>query len=257
MQLPELPNWIETRVGLHYAAQVIGGVRKAVAEPEPNWAHLGLQAVPEGITTASLPKVGTVTLNFSDAAIIHQPLQGSPRSIAIESHNQQTLAELLEETLAVNGVEVELDRSKLTSKAPIHINTAIATDYAHVLNWAFKLLTEFRESLLGERSKLVIWPHGFDTSFLWFATPEASENAPHMAFGFSPGSEGFDRPYFYSYAHPIPNGILDIPLVPPARWHNKGWTGMVLDYDVLRTNENAAQTVESAFRSLYDSIRFT
>lgn len=78
-----------------------------------------------------------------------------------------------------------------------------------------------------------------------------------MAFGFSPGSEGLDRPYFYSYARPVPAGLLDRPVVPPARWHNTGWTGMVIDYDSLLTVENPDQTIDTAFRSLYDSVRFS
>jgi hypothetical protein len=257
MQLPKLENFMDTRLGLHHAAQVIGGVRKVVAQQEPNWAHLGLQTVSEGVTTGSLPQVGTLTLNFANATIIHQPLQGSARTMPLVGHTQLSLADLIDEALANTGTQIKLDRAKVTSSAPIKVDRTLAADYARVLNWVTPILTKFRESLLGERSKLVVWPHGFDTSFLWFATPDASENAPHMAFGFSPGSEGIDRPYFYSYAHPVPDGLLEKPLVPPARWHNKGWTGMLLDYDELLTVENPDQTVESAFRSLYDTLRFS
>src|SRR5688572_21795253 len=154
MQLPKLDNWLDTRLGLHHAAQVIGGVRKAIAQPEPNWTHLGLLIMPEGVTTGSLSQVGTLTLNFADCAIIHQPLQGAARSMPLAGHTQLTLADMIDEALAQTGASIKLDRAKVTSPTPIKVDAALAADYARVLNWVGALLAKFRESLLGERSKL-------------------------------------------------------------------------------------------------------
>jgi hypothetical protein len=248
-ELPKLKNWLDTRLGLHRAAQVIGGVRKVVAEPEPNWAHLGLQVIPEGVTTGVLPKVGTLTLNFGQRAIIHSPVQGSPRTILLLGHSQITLADFIDEALAQTGQMVRLDRAKIANRDPFNINETLASEYATVLNWANQLLADYRQSLPGEKSKLVVWPHGFDTSFLWFATPDVSEHAPHMAFGFSPGSEGIERPYFYAYAHPNPDSLVNTPLSVPAKWHREGWTGLVLDYDAL--TDQADQQVKAAFDAVY------
>jgi hypothetical protein len=251
--LPKLENWLDTRLGLHHAAQVIGAVRKAVATPEPNWAHLGLRTVTEGVTTGALPHVGTLTLNFGQRAIIHAPQQGSPRTISLLGHSQFTLADFMDEALAQTGQSIRLDRAKITSRDPFNIDATLAAQYADVLNWVTSLLSRFHESLPGEKSKLLVWPHGFDISFLWFATSDAAEHAPHMAFGFSPGSAGLDRPYFYAYAYPQPDGLLNTPLPAPARWQTQGWTGMVLDYDRL-TDQSDSQ-VEAAFHAIYEAAR--
>jgi hypothetical protein len=251
--LPKLQNWLETRLGLHRAAQVVGGVKRAAATPEPNWTHLGLFIDAEGVTTGALPNVGGLALRFADREIVYTPPQGAPQSLSLEGHTQQSLADAVETLLQSNGYEVNIDRSKITSSDPLAINLAQAADYARALRFMGDVLARFRESLVGEKSPLVVWPHGFDVSFLWFEG-EASEKKPHLSFGFSPGSEAFADPYLYFYAWPIPDGMTQLSLPHSARWYQGGWAGLVLDYPVLIGSKNPDAVIIETFETVYHAI---
>jgi hypothetical protein len=130
----------------------------------------------------------------------------------------------------------------------------VAADYAHALHLLAGIFQAFRDGLPGVKSPLVVWPHGFDLSFLWFATAVAREEAPHMAFGFSPGSSGLDRPYIYSYVYPIPAGLTDHALPPLTRWQTEGWTGTVTEYDDLVGMDDAAAVVADTLHRLYTTL---
>ena len=103
-------------------------------------------------------------------------------------------------------------------------------------------------------SPVVVWPHHFDLSFLWFATTEATEKAPHLNFGFAPFSDGLPRPYFYAYAWPIPPGLLDVKLPPLAQWHTEGWTGVMIPYDSLHGMTGTSQVIEGLQTQIFQAI---
>jgi hypothetical protein len=142
---------------------------------------------------------------------------------------------------------------KIAGDTPLQIDIRVAGDYATILKAVEETLTELRGALPGSKTPVVVWPHGFDASFLWFATAEASEQAPHMSFGFSPGSPGLDRPYVYSYAYPIPTGLTDVPLPEPARWHADHWTGVVMDYDLLRNTPDPWELVKKNLHMIFNT----
>ncbi len=254
MALPELSNWEKTREALHQATQVIGGVRRAVAEPEPNWAHLGLQVVPEGLTTGPL-LVGECRLHFPELKIryLHD---GRTAEVPIAGHSQRSLADALEAALAAAGHENALDRGKITGETPLEPDRRTATEYAGALNLIWQALGRFRSSLPGDKSPLVLWPHGFDAAFLWFAQPgqTSEEEDPHMGFGFSPGSAGLARPYFYSYPRPVPDGLGEIALPPGVRLHTQGWTGTVLDYDAVSQSPDPAAAIQDSLRATFEAV---
>lgn len=255
MILPDLTDWTDTRTGLHAAAQVIGGVRAATAAPEPNYTHLGLISIPAGLSTGRLPFGGEVVLNFARRRMIVEVDGQTPAEIPVDGQTPLALADAVDQTLAalVPG-SVRLNRSKISRSDPIRIDPRQAEDYAALLALVSRVLRRLRDSLPGEKSRLVIWPHGFDTSFLWFATAHASEDAPHQAFGFSPASPGIDRPYFYAYVHPLPPDLTARALPSLARWHSAGWTGIVLPYDDLRPLVQPEMVIEGTLRALHDLL---
>jgi hypothetical protein len=254
MSLPALIGWENTRAALHQAAQVVGAVRAAVAPPESNWTHLGLRVVPRGLTSGVLSAVGELLLDFVTPAIVYDPPGQKPVTFALGQRTQQSLADAVEQGLATSGHPVALKRGKITAKAPFAFDPRLAADYAQVLYALAETFRVFRDELPSQKSPLVVWPHGFDLSFLWFATAEASEQAPHVAFGFSPSSPGLDRPYLYSYVYPLPEGLTDRDLPPYTHWHTEGWTGTVTPYDDLAGRDDAAAVVADTLRALYASL---
>ena len=254
MPLPALIGWENTRATLHQAARVIGAVRAAVAPPEPNWTHLGLRVVPRGLTTSVLPAVGELLLDFLTPAIVYNPPGQKSVAFALSRQTQQSLADAVVQGLAASGHPVAFKRDRITDRATFDFDPRLAADYARALYTLAEAFRVFRDDLPGQKSPLVVWPHGFDLSFLWFATAEASEQAPHMAFGFSPGSPGLDRPYVYSYVYPVPEELTDRDLPPHTHWHIEGWTGTVTAYDDLAGRDDASAVVVDTLHALYTSL---
>jgi hypothetical protein len=254
MPLPALTGWEDTCAALHEAAQVIGAARAAVAAPEPNWTHLGLRVVPRGLSTGLLPSVGELVLDFPTLAVVYHSPEGESVTFALDQHTPKTLAHAVENGLTTSGHPVALKRDRISDEAMPVADPVLAADYANVLYMLAETFGEFRGGLPGQKSPLVVWPHGFDLSFLWFATGDASEEAPHMAFGFSPGSPGLGRPYIYSYVYPVPEGLTDHDLPALTRWHTEGWTGTVTAYDDLAGTDDAAAVVAATLRTLYTSL---
>ncbi len=249
MPLPSLTNWTPTRTGLHQAAQVIGGVRAANAAPESNYTHLGLHVIPRGLTTGALPPGVELVLDFARRSILIESGQNTTE-IALAGQTQHTLADAVAAALA----PIPLQRSKITGQEVLEIDAQQAADYALVLHRVAESLRRVRDSLPGQKSPVVVWPHGFDLSFLWFATATAREEAPHMAFGFSPYSAGLERPYLYTYPYPVPDRLTEHPLPPLTRWQTAGWTGTITEYEAWRTTDQPDAVIEATWRALFQTI---
>ncbi|MCB9453953.1 MAG: hypothetical protein H6672_21175 [Anaerolineaceae bacterium] len=252
MPLPALSNWTQTRVGLHQTAQVIGAINRTVAEPLPNWLHLTLRVIPEGLITRPLPFGGELVLDFAQRAIRYT---GDPAvTVPLAGHTQVGLADALLAALANAGHPLSPDRSKLTGNTPLTVDAQTAEDYAWVLHRVYSGLARFHAGRYGWMSAAGVWPHGFDLSFLWFPKGNSEEHDPHLNYGFSPGSPGFDRPYFYAYAHPLPEGLLETPLPPLARWYTGSWTGVVVNYDDLVGESDIEGTIERTFAAIHAAV---
>jgi hypothetical protein len=254
MRLPFLLEWTDTRQGLHQAAQVVGAVRAAVAAPEPNWTHLGLRVANGSLTTGELPDFGTMTLDIAAQAILFDPPDHDPVGFSLARHTQISLAEAVESGLEALGYPVALNYGKLTGEDVIDIDPVPAADYAKILAAMNEILAAFRDQLPGDKTPLVVWPHGFDLAFLWFATEEASEEAPHMGFGFSPYSVGLERPYLYTYPYPVPDNLISLTLPPVTRWHTEGWTGTVTDYDQVIRQPEPAALLKDVLNTVFEAV---
>jgi hypothetical protein len=196
-----------------------------------------------------------VDLKFSDRTLVVALSGGTPEEISFQNLSPIQLADTLEEKLREHGHEITLDRSKIMSPEPIDIDVELARDYNVTLRTVIGALGQFRESLPGEKSPLVVWAHGFDAGFLWFATDQLTEKAPHLNFGFSPGSPGFDRPYVYAYPWPRPENMTSIPLRDPAYWYTESWQGLVLDYDQFRSEQNPAHMmIQNVLTGMYEAF---
>lgn len=251
MSLPALSNWEATHAGLHQAAQVLGGFRKAAAKPLPNYAHLGLFVTPQGVTTSKLPNAGELVLDFTKQAVRYNHPDHSSTDIPLEGQSQMTLADSIQVALRHAGHAIEPDRGKITNSDLWKIDPVTASDYAAALHSIYTAIARFRGRLLGSLSPMIVWPHGFDLSFLWFPKGADESKDPHMNFGFSPGSPGFPRPYIYIYAHPIPEGFMAIKLPEGARWNREKWTGVLIDYDYLAGHADHEGLLENMLHEIY------
>lgn len=245
MSLPELANWELTRTSLHRAAKLLNATRLRYQQPLPNHLHHSLGIETRGLTTGVLAKgegMGSteLLLDFKTASVNGTPLNG---------YSLQTLAV---EVLTKEGLDVPM--TELSDETPFEVNPALAADYAQVLYGVFSAVARFRARVAGTMTPIVVWSHHFDLSFLWFATAQADESAPHMNFGFSPGDENIPRPYLYAYAYPAPEKQTEIVLPPPAKWHTEGWTGVRVDYDDIYNDPRIELLIESLFLRVFETV---
>jgi len=256
MALPSLANWDSTRTGLHQAAQVVGAIRKLDATPLPNYLHLALEVVPQGVTSGELaPSMGgELVLDFAQRAIVYTGPAGTVNPVPLEGHTQVSLLDAVLAAMEQTGHPGQPDRAKITGGEPLNIHPDAGREYQQALYSIYTAIARFKARLFGSMSRMVVWPHGFDLSFLWFARGMDEGQDPHLNFGFSPGSPGFARPYVYSYAHPKPPGMFDTRLPDGARWNTDPWTGIAIDYEVLAAEADSEAALENKLLQIHAAL---
>jgi hypothetical protein len=253
--LPALLDWDKTRTSLHRASQVVSAVRASVTPPLPNALRLSLYPDRGGLSTGTLPFGGDLLLDLNSLAVVYRQPGEPDAHVSLNGHSQWTLAGAVVGMLYDEGHDVNIDRNQLADQNPFEINPQTSADYGLALDTVFTAAARFRARLFGPQSPVVVWPHGFDLSFLWFADGSADEHHdPHMNFGFSPASAGFERPYLYVYASPSPAELADVPLPPLAHLNTEGWTGVVVYYDNLLGESDPAAAIEKLYDEIYQAI---
>ncbi len=278
MPLSKLHNWQPTADHLHAAARILGFLRLLGIDKQPHYLEQGLRVTPLGVATDTLPGGGAVLLDFTHGTFVYEPGRGQGDVIPLAGKSQgallMTLLELLDQpefggALASQpGVHI-IDRayayarsrsyrppvrSDLAGDQPLDIDTDTGRGYAEALWSIFNGVARFRARLLGQMTPVVVWPHHFDLSTLWFLG-EPDEHKPHINLGFAPFSEGLPRPYLYAYAYPYPEPFDPPPLPAPARWHTEGWTGVVVDYDAIASQNDPAEFVEALCEGIFGALR--
>lgn len=274
MTLPSLTHWEETAQSLHQVTVLMGAIRRLLLPHVPNYLELALQIKPAGLSTGQLPNGAEVSLDMSQAALVFQPSTGDAISISLIGHSQTSLFETLLAAFAAQGQALALKTAEYPSlteaflaalkakghrpislsETPLKVRPELAADYAKVLYRIFTAIARFRARLAGPMTPIVIWPEHFDLSFLWFATENATETGPHLNFGFAPYSPGIERPYLYSYAHPLPANFGSPQLPPLATWHTSGWTGVAVPYDELVKVADPEAVIEATFAQVYQAL---
>ncbi len=254
MILPTLQNWDATRKALHAAAQVVGGIKKVSVQPLPNYAHLGLYIIKDGLTTGRLSDGGELRLNLLELNVVYICPEGDVSKVALQGHSQASLTEAVLKAMTDAGHPAQPKRDEIADQTPLAVDAATAADYQEALYSIYTAITRFRARLLGIMSPVIIFPHGFDASFLWFKRGSEERTDPHLNFGFSPGSAGFPRPYIYSYASPLPEGYFNVKLPAPARFTREPWKGIVIDYDKLAAESDHETLLEQVLIDIHAAV---
>jgi hypothetical protein len=254
MPLPTLTDWEPTRDALHQAALVISAIKKlGVQRDEHFFHHLAMQANPHGLTSG-ITTFGVFSLDFTAQAVSYQPSSGQKNRIPLAGHNQKTLLDALLRTVRESGFTVEVDRSQLNQQTPFDINPEWASGYAHILFTMVTALNQARVSLPPQSTNVVVFPHHFDASFLWFNGEAKSEQQPHVNFGFSPGDSTINRPYFYAYAWGG-KAYLNIPVDPPLMHDHRFKAGVMIPYDeVIRDSSDPIGVITGAVSAIRAAV---
>ncbi len=251
--IPELNAWTDTKDALHHATQQIGLFRKAVTPSLPNALHLPLFVREFGLSTGVLP-FGTLELHIAQAQVRYLTGQHA-QEIGLAGMSPSALRADLIALLREAGHDLTDAIAEAEDDTPFTFDFAACDAYREALWRVAMVMMQLRADWFGAVTPLVVWPHGFDLSQLFFPNNTPDEHTePHLNFGFSPGSAGLPRPYVYAYAHPMPDGLVGAPLPSLARWHTQGWTGVVIDYDQLVTRDFPDTDLLDALRGVFHTL---
>ncbi|MAS34849.1 MAG: hypothetical protein CL610_12635 [Anaerolineaceae bacterium] len=202
MTLPGYADWKDAKTALHAASQILNAVRVASLDPLPNALRHSLRPIPAGATTGPLKAGGSLTLDYLQGAIIYAHDGTDSMPVALNGNSQQSLFNTIVAAMTQTGHQLEPDRAKITSDEPFNLDLTQAQLYAEVQWRMFQMLAVVKASMYGPQHPLVLWPHGFDLSVLWFADGMDEGADLHLNIGFSPGTPDIGQPYVYFYAQP-------------------------------------------------------
>lgn len=279
MPLPELdPTAMPTLSGLHRGALLLKAVQYLTQSPLPAYLDLALHVAPAGLVSGTLPAGGRVWLDVAAGHLVYAPAAAAATSVALHGRSQAVVFADLFSALARHDLSGRLPagddiesrvmaalatagrpsapppRPQLLDESIITIDSQVARSYSQALDLIFTGLARFRAHLRGTMTPIVLWPHHFDLSMLWFLGHAIDDYQPHLNFGFAPFSAGIEHPYLYAYAYPYPDRY-DPPTLPTgAHWHTAGWTGVVLPYPVIAAQPNPINFIETTCQAIYDAL---
>ena len=247
LDLPFLSDWKPTREALHAYSRVLGGIRRRLSTPHPLWWHASLQVVSEGLTTGPLALGGAsaeITLDLESHEAIVRCADREDERIPLEAGlTAAALAERCVAALAPGGESEGLVAAHFDDATPRESDPEAARRFHTALRGVKTAFEEARDRICGDCSPIQLWPHHFDLSFEWFGphlpasdTENSSgEGRSQIGFGFSPGDDGYEEPYFYANPWPFDPTLTELPLPGGARWHLEGWKGTLLPYAEVRS----------------------
>lgn len=220
----------EGRVQLHWAAQALGALGAALRPRQADASHttLEIQSGRLHVTARGID----ASLDGSGALSIARG--GNARTLPLPGCTLDDVLGELQQALKMLAVRDPEPIARLEHELPEHPIGAgepfgafpIESDV--ILRW---LAFGWRElsQLEGRRGlgPLRVWPHHFDAARLWKLG--STQSGPALGFGFSPGDDAYQEPYFYVSVWPHPDADAHLPdLSNDAHWHREGWTGAVL-----------------------------
>jgi hypothetical protein len=244
---PAIPYaaWRETCDTLHAHTQVLGKLAVALAPPEPQLQHAALRLTARGWETSPLPAPDgsgslTVALDLHAHAAVAEHSGGSSARVPLAP--DRTVGEVTRELLTeirtlVGDVRIDPAPQEVAWSVPLdedeehaRYDPAQVEAYFAAATQAALVLAAFRAPYRGRATPVNAWWGSFDLAVNLFsgqpAEPPSSDfimrnamDAQEVAIGWWPGDARYEKPAFYAYAHPAPEGFANAKLAPEAaRW---------------------------------------
>lgn len=255
-RLPALINWNATRDALHQGMQVMRCVSLLGRDPTPNQLEYSSYPASYGATTGPLNIGGEFKYDFNQLKFIYSEDDEEVFSVSLIGESQKSVFEKVSTEFERLDGGNSLDDSKISEDKSLLINPMHASDFADAQYKVFRAMSVFRSRLNGNQTPIVLWPHGFDLSFIWFFDRSGYDEKKHkhMNFGFSPGM-GKQRPYLYFYAWPVPKGLVGTKLPANGRWIEQWDTpGGAFDYDHFVKFKKPEEEIANTLKKVYEKI---
>jgi len=241
--LPEI-NYSQlapTRDYLQDIAKVIGKTQQQFIAGDPNDWYKGLLVTTIGISSQKL----------GDQEIIIDLQTGEVRGFGKSWRlGEVEPVKLSEELKSVTGKPIE--DPEFTAKS-VTYDPAQAKLLSTALYWANQEIAKLTDQIaIGVISPVLLFPHHFDVSMVWFPKRQKSEDTDEnqYTFGFSTGDKDIPEPYFYITNWPESPTFTSIKLTPPAHWQKSGFSGAILNYKDTTNTINPTQLLDSYFQTI-------
>ena len=282
---PELEwgAWSKTAETLHMWTQIVGKTRLALTPLQNHWWNVPLYVTARGLGTSAMTYKGDVLdveFDFLAHELRMRMGSGKNESMALKP---QTVADFYRDylrSLDALGVSVKIWPMPVEVANPVRfdLDTAHASydaGYAHrfwqVLVGAEKVFRAWAPGFLGKVSPAHFFWGSFDMAVTRFSGRKApprpgADSIQREAYshevisaGFWPGNGGYGAAAFYCYAAPVPDGLAEKKVSPPAVW-DKALGEFVFRYDDVRIQpapERALlEFIESAYAAAADAAKW-
>jgi hypothetical protein len=247
-------RWVEVRVVVHWAAQIVAAAGATLVPPAPDDSHASLEWIEPARGLAGVPlgessvraalRPADLTLVILDAAHVArerldlrgQTLQGGLAWLSGAIARATGAA-----PVALARPVHELPEHAVSSGAPFpDTDRAILAQLAASFSMADRRLRALAASL-PNASPVRCWPHHFDIATLAaLDSPTTPSNvARTIGAGLSPGDAGYPGGYWYVTPWPYAAESEPPPLAAGGAWHRQGWFGAVLPLSHSDTGEEA------------------
>ena len=279
VEWPTLPyeQWQASRDTLHAHTQLLGKLAVALAPPEPQLQHAALRLTARGWETAPLPAPDgagalVVALDLRTHEAVVESSGGFVERIPLAPN--RAVGEVTGDVLAAveraaGAVSISVTPQEVSWTVPLdkdyehaHYDPAHVAAYFKAATHAALALAEFRAPYRGRSTPVNAWWGSFDLAVNLFsglpAVPPADDfimrnamDAQEVAIGWWPGDARYEKPAFYAYAHPAPDGFVGITLAPAATRWDASLGEYILDWDDVLASPDPHQAVLEFARSAF------
>jgi hypothetical protein len=266
---PELPYdvWRPTMDTLHMKLQIIGKVRLAMTQREPQWANVPLYLAARGLTTSPIWSGRTgfaIDVDLINHEVIVALNDGRSERVALDARPVADFYQELIGRLHSLGIEPAITTvpSEVDNPIPFPEDRVHATydpEWAHrfwrLLARIDLVLKEDRGRFLGRTNAVSFWWGTFDLSVArysgrpvqpskdWGIIRRVGGDAEQCCVGFWPGNAILREPAFFAYAYPKPEGIEGATLRPADAGWNPALGEFILTYEAVRRSPDPRQAI--------------
>jgi hypothetical protein len=266
---PELPYdvWRPTMDTLHMKLQIIGKVRLASTQREPQWANVPLYLTARGLTTSPMWSGQTgfaIDVDLINHEVIVALNDGRSERVALDARPVADFYQELIGRLHTLGIDPAITTmpSEVDNPIPFPEDRVHATydpEWAHrfwrLLARIDLVLKEHRGRFLGRTSAVSFWWGTFDLAVArysgrpvqpskdWGIIRRVGGDAEQCCVGFWPGNATLPEPAFFAYAYPKPEGIENAVLRPAEAGWRPALGEFILTYDAVRRSPDPRQAI--------------
>jgi hypothetical protein len=232
---------------LQDVAKVLGKLQQAFLPVEPHDWQRGLVVNMRGLSTQPFLVAGKETRASIDLVTHKVRLDGN--KWLLEDYSAPEIMKNVRAWLESHSLQVHLEEPAFSEGNP-RFDAAQGDKYAAALWWMNRQLQALKADLTtGLVSPVLLYPHHFDLSLMWF--PASDER--QLTIGWSTGDETITEPYVYITAYPEPRGFTDLQVSAPAYWNKQDFSAAILLYrDLAQAAE--PEKLFASFTELLKSV---